>query len=436
MPSQHEQLTDLAHYLNARRAVILRAWRAAVSGDPALTAASALSRTQFYDHIPEVLDGFERRLSAQQDSDAVKAAQAQSHGAAEHGLHRWQQGYDQFQTMREWSHLQLCLLNELETFSAQRGLADDVMPTARRALTQLCGDGMSESAAQYARLQQTEAASRVLELERALAKLSELDRERAEAWREVAHDLRGSVGAIRNASAIVSGEQTPEAMRTRFAQSLERQVAWLHELLDELISLARLEAGHEMRRIEAFDAAHMLQELAATLQPLALERGLFLHTTGPAVLPVEGDLIKVRRVAQNLLLNALKYTERGGVRLGWSVNEAGAALRWQLYVQDTGPGIYAGAEAPLERALRDATEEAQQVEDKAAPTVHSEPAPTLASQSRPGPHQRSAGEGVGLVIVKRLSELLDASLELETSAGQGTTFRVIFPRRYGAERQS
>jgi signal transduction histidine kinase len=63
--------------------------------------------------------------------------------------------------------------------------------------------------------------------------------------------------------------------------------------------------------------------------------------------------------------------------------------------------------------------------------VHVDPAPVLRSESYARDSVHLAGEGIGLSIVKRLCELLDAGLELETSPGTGTTFRVVFPRAYG-----
>ena len=74
--------------------------------------------------------------------------------------------------------------------------------------------------------------------------------------------------------------------------------------------------------------------------------------------------------------------------------------------------------------LRKATEESHQAE-----ASESAPAQMLRSLSAPGA-SASHGEGIGLSIVKRLCELLDASLELETAPGTGTTFRVVFPRSY------
>jgi two-component sensor histidine kinase len=98
-----------------------------------------------------------------------------------------------------------------------------------------------------------------------------------------------------------------------------------------------------------------------------------------------------------------------------------------LCVQDTGPGFRAESPAaPLEHAVRAATAEAQQ----AVPAADSAPAPTLKSQSDADSPPERGGEGIGLAIVKRLCELLDASLEMETAPGEGTTFRVIFPQRY------
>ena len=90
-----EQLTLLADYLAGRRNVILETWRHAVDNDPDLTSASTLLRAEFYDHIPSVLDAFERNLCARQRSETAGAAEEQKEHAAEHGLHRWHHGYNQ-----------------------------------------------------------------------------------------------------------------------------------------------------------------------------------------------------------------------------------------------------------------------------------------------------------------------------------------------------
>ena len=419
-----QALTELATHLAAVRKNILRNWQNSVESDPELTTSSSLTRAQFNDHIPQVLDAFERRLQARDPVEKDVAFEDQKSSAAGHGLHRWQQGYKQRETIREWGHLHYWILHEIEDYGhAHPQLQAEVMPIARRALVRLCGEGVTESAASYEQLQRTEAAGRVRDLELALVHLRDLERQRAETWREAAHDLRGSVGVVSNASLILSKEAERDPQRAPTSRLLARSVASLRTLLTELIDLARLEAGEERRNVVRFDAAQVLREFCENLQPLATRHNLFLRCDGPAALPVEGDSIKVLRIVQNLVLNAFSVTAEGGVQLLWEARGDPQGGQWLLSVQDTGPGFQRNA-PPLEHALREATQEAHDV----APD--SKPAPTLKSRGPAGGTPSAAHEGIGLSIVKRLCELLDASLELETTPGAGTTFRVVFPRTY------
>lgn len=430
-----EDLHLLAERLAKRRPEILRAWHRLVDEDPELTTASSISRAQFYDHIPQLLDAFEHRLRAETAADKKEASAEQKQTAAEHGLHRWQQGYDQSETMREWAHLHLCLLDELERFAEERRPGDAaVMRTARRALARLCGDGVCESAARYARLQQIEAAGRLRDLEQALTQLQAGDKERAQRWREAAHDLRSTVGVVTNAASVLERDGVPESARVQMSQVLQRGTTSLRELLADLMDLARLEAGQERRKLVEFDVAVMLREFCEPLRAVAAQRSLFFKTDGAEQLVVDGDPVKIQRITQNLITNAIKATDRGGIRVTWADRNVGDRPQWILCVQDTGSGLDPVTAAPLERALKRATDESNQVEQQIAETDEDggqlEPAPTLPSQSSGDSARDFSGEGIGLSIVKRLCEMLDASLELETAVGEGTTFRVIFPRHY------
>ena len=433
LSQSRDQLAELAKYLVQERDTILQAWREAVDGDPEVSTASTISRAQFNDHIPEILEAFESDLRGMESGASATAAER--HSAAEHGLHRWQQGYDQRETMREWGHLHLCVLDAVERFGAcHPDLEATIMPHTRRALVRLCNGGVCESAARFAWLQRTEAAGRVRELEQALEQLQTFERERAEIWREAAHDLRGSVSAISSAAAIVGHEGVQEATRSQFSHSLRKSVVSLHDLLSDLMSLARLEAGHDRRSVIEFDVGQAMLEFCDSMRPMAAERGLFLHCEGPPSLLVDNDAPKVRRIAQNLVLNALNATERGGVRVTWERGSSSTVSQWVLCVQDTGPGFNEDSAPVLARALKEATDEAQEVEVRAEaagdPAANTMPPQTLPSLSPTRTQQVPHGEGIGLSIVKRLCEVLDASLELESHAGKGTTFRVTFPARY------
>lgn len=429
-----EQLNALANELLERRDAILDAWRAAGDAGPGGSIASSLSRAQFNDHIPAVLDCLASTLRVWPEEQDADARDLQSDRVCEHGLQRWQQGYPLRELIAEWGYLQISVADELERYAIDHpGLDPGVMPAARRAWSQLCASGVTQSATQYWRLQQAESAGHVNDLERALSALHTMEQSRAEAWRTAAHDLRGSVTVVKGAATLLNeSDATEPELRGEVANMLSKSVSSLHDMLNDLLSLARLEAGHEQREITTFDAAALLRDFCTASQSAAAERGLYLTMDGPGSLPVEGDRPKVLRILQNLLLNAVKYTQHGGVAVTWGFDNGRDTDRWTFSVKDTGPGIDENHAAPLAQELHSATEAANDARDASSDRRRDiAPASTLASASEAPPQNQQPGEGVGLSIVKRLCELLDAGMELATKPGQGTTFRVILPRSYG-----
>jgi len=428
----------LSAHLKRRRGAILQAWRHAVASDPTLTTGAALPRAQLHDHIPALLVDFERKLiggAAAADDDAHHRHQGD---AAAHGLHRWQQGFDLAEVTRELGRLNECVVVELEEYVvAHPDLDPASMAQARRIWAKQCGDAISASVSQYFTLQQIEASSHIRDLERALQALRELEQERARLWQQAAHDLRGNLGVVATATAGLSSSKASELMRNSFLRLLDRNVSSLSHLLNDVTSLARLQGGLERRNLQGLDAAALLATLCDDLQPHAQERGLYLRFEGPAALDVEGDPVKVRRIAQNLVINAIKYTRSGGVTVSCGDGASSDVERWFFQVRDTGPGFHAGPGSQLAGALEEATDQSRQVasDHGTGEITHMrvDLAETHPSADDPRPVQQQVGEGVGLSIVKRLCDLLDASTELESRVGEGTTFRIFLPRRYGAE---
>ena len=433
-PAPHVEFSRIAAHLEQRREHVLSCWRQAVDDDPTVSASASLVRAQFIDHIPRILDAFDRALRARGRNGEAAAEADELAGAADHGEHRWLHGYDSRETMREWGHLHMCMLDELESFAIAEANADrSVVREARTMLARLFVDCMVESASSHAALERAEAEGRLCELERVLEQLRAVESERTELWREAAHDLRGNVGAVKfAATALGRAVATPDFPN---CVSLVRKSAdSLDTLLSDLIELTRLEAGREQRNVASFDARAVISELCDSLQPLAASRRLFLKFDAPPQLLVDGDSVKVRRIAQNLILNALKYTEKGGVRVSCTELRSGEVRRWALCVQDTGVGLEDGSAAPLAQLLNDATKEAHAIALETAPTQQSAATlastPSLPSRSSDRVEPQLPSEGIGLSIVKRLCELLDASMELETQRGCGTSFRIIFPSQY------
>ena len=425
-----EQLVALSDLLAARREAILAAWRKLDSSDPQQKTGRALTLGQFLDHIPAILDTYGHKLRSRRGGAAAQAADVEkAEDGVKHGLHRWQQGYRLKELISECGNFQVCVFEELgNIFAGHPELDHPTLVEAYRQLLHLTNDIISGSAAQYERMQQAEAGGRVRDLMSALANVDEIERRRAMLIHQAVHDLNSDVLGVSLAATQISRTGIAETERVKSAAFLQRAMQGLNSMLGELTDLARLEAGQEKREIAGFDAGRLISDLCDINQPLAQASNLFLEAKGPTPLPVEGDAEKVRRVAKNLLVNALKYTDSGGVIVSWGEEKE----NWWLMVKDTGPGMLTEAGNSMADGLQEATASAKESDEKSAAikgeASHVLPARDTATPTRPSRHQ--PGEGIGLSIVKRLCELLDASLEIASSAEAGTTFRVVFPRRY------
>lgn len=418
-------IDPLARHLLKRREAILADWRDRVDDEPESSIAARLAKREFYDHIPAVLNELHAALLRRD-----MAAKPEVDAAAGHGAHRWQQGFDLRQMTREWRHLHQTLIHEIETFAETTAdVPREGLAAAREITAGVIHEGVARSVCEFDRLQQLEAEARARDLETMLSRHAEEGLSRGESMRAVSHDLRGSLSIIRSAADLLE-QTTSDEERLEIAGYIRSAADDVTSMLTSLLDLARLEAGLEKRADEPFDAADLLQELCHSSRPLAEGKGLRIAAHGPVSLAVRGDKLKVRRIVQNLLLNALKYTDKGGVEIRW---QGEPNSRWSFCICDTGPGLPVGTGAHIESELAEATLEARKA--GAAPACTAEeveldssgPAP-----SNPEPSRRLVrhGEGIGLAIVRRLSDLLDATLEVDSRPGQGTTFRVLLPREY------
>jgi signal transduction histidine kinase len=415
------EMADLADHMRERRDALLSAWQGAIRRDPNLTGGDALPRAELLDHIPALLHAFEQSLRHVADEALTEAAGSKP--AAAHGLQRWLQGYDLREVTRELGKLNGCIIFELDAYAqAHPQVSSESLIRARQAWATLCCSAIEESVNQYFNLQQQEAEGQVKDLERALEEIRVLERERGDLWREAAHDLRSNLSVVANVTVgLTRSGKVEDSMRDDFVRILVRNVTSLHQLLDDVTSLARLQAGREVRQIEPLDVTPILQSLCESIRPVALQRGLYLKCEGPAGLGADGDAVKIRRIAQNLILNAVKYTRAGGIHVSWGDSTADDSKRWVLSIEDTGPGFHTASAQPLAAALEPATEAKPMaagltsLEDTAMQTLRGD-----------------AGEGIGLSIVKRLCEMLDASIEMQSIKDQGTTFRILFPRHYAS----
>jgi signal transduction histidine kinase len=425
-----QQLKQLARHIDAQEAAIIERWRAFVAQDEVLSTANSLSRRQFVDHIPEVLRALSNVL-AQHATESGETTVVQARSADGHGMHRWQQGYSHIEVLREWTHLQLALIDETQEFAVRSGMDASGVYGALRTIARFSSEAMSASTERYEEMQRAEASGQVRELGRALAAARLLERKQAEMLRSAAHDLRGNLGIVSNATQALAMEGVSAKQRNDVLAMVQRALSAHTRLLTELMDLARLQAGQEERSSSMLDISTALRELCELAAPAAQTRRLAFTFDGPSPFNVECDKTKLCRIVQNLLLNALQYTTHGNVVLRWGDSRDGDMKRWMVCIENSGLGTKSHSAAPLAAALETATEEVLEVEDRDDPFPDGSGPQVRGDDSSAATASSAAhGEGIGLSIVKRLCEVLDASLEMESDAERGTVVRVVLPRQY------
>lgn len=430
----HEALKHIAEYLFSRREAILNNWRMACENDESLSSVSALTRQEFNNLMPVILDILEQRLLGLPPREDL------SYVAAGHGLHRWHKAMALIETMRELNHLSAILYRELESYEELFAEADkSLLLLVYREITAVLQETFTGSVQKYDELQRLYAAGRLKTLENALCSMNELARERGDLLRKSSHDLRGSVGIASSAASLLQLADLSDNDRQIYLEMLNRNLVNVQTMLTELLDLSRLESGQEKLQIADVDVSKVLNRLVNGAQGMAQTRNIILKADGPDSLTIQTDSIKLERIAQNLLVNALIYSSTGTDRKGmvsvsWSLQ---GNYQWALSIQDSGPGLRGPATNVLLDHLRPTVEptavlgsdqtEPDDVQPVDIPEIPAGPQLEAMLEATP------QGEGVGLQIVKHLCNMLHANLEVESQPGRGTLFRVRMPVTFTAD---
>jgi PAS domain S-box-containing protein len=215
----------------------------------------------------------------------------------------------------------------------------------------------------------------------------------------MSHELRTPLNAIVGYTELILDNiygEAPEKVRDALKR-VDKNAHHLLGLINAVLDLSKIEAGSLTLSLTDFSMKEVVQTAVSAVEPLAAEKKLALKVVVPADLPEAlGDERRITQVLLNLAGNAIKFTETGEVRVEATVQD-GAFL---VSVADTGVGI---AEADQRKIF----EEFQQVE-------------------RFG-KAKTLGTGLGLSISKRIIELHGGRIWMESSPGQGSTFRFTLP---------
>jgi signal transduction histidine kinase len=233
----------------------------------------------------------------------------------------------------------------------------------------------------------------------ALLALRQADRQKDEFLAMLAHELRNPLGPIRNAVHMLglTGSQDPFFQRQR--NLIERQVAHISRLLDDLLDVSRITRGQISLKKSFLNVADILSQAVEIADPLLSYRRQSLRfTPPPAGLRVEGDFDRLVQVVGNLLTNASKFTPEGGrIWLEADQEDKTAVIR----VRDTGIGIT----------------------PEALPHVFD-----LFVRADHSPEQNRGGLGIGLTIVRSIVLMHGGTVEARSAGlGKGSDFSVRLP---------
>ncbi|MDC8759651.1 ATP-binding protein [Janthinobacterium fluminis] len=238
-----------------------------------------------------------------------------------------------------------------------------------------------------------------VELARAVEEAKSADQAKSSFLSAMSHELRTPLNAILGFAQILTSERLPStlAQKHEFADHILKSGRHLLTLINEILDLAKVESGTVDLSLEPVGLADMLAECDSMIAPLAAQRRIGLVFPDACALNVRADRTRLKQVLLNLLSNAVKYNRDGGTVL-LDCHDGGAGLV-RLSVQDTGAGLRAeqldGLFQPFNRLGQErGTQE---------------------------------GTGIGLVVTKRLVELMAGQIGVSSQPGVGSVFWVDLP---------
>lgn len=248
---------------------------------------------------------------------------------------------------------------------------------------------------------------RTAELRAAKEQAESATRAKTEFLAMMSHEVRTPLNGIVGTAEVLRA-RSPDPATAEAARTIQQSGAALAELLNDILDISRIEAGRLTFESRDFDPAALFVGLAGLMRPVAEGKGLAWAVEVAPDVPtaVHGDPARLRQVLLNLVGNAVKFTEEGGVRLSLSATAGDARhVTLTFTVADTGIGIPDDAHDRLFQPFSQLGEERS---------------------------MRYGGAGLGLAISRRLIEGMGGTIDVTSRDGQGATFTVALPVLVGA----
>ena len=242
------------------------------------------------------------------------------------------------------------------------------------------------------------------ELEMQKKQLYEASRLKTNFLSNMSHELRTPLNSVIALSGVLNRrlENKIPVEEFSYLQVIERNGKHLLTLINDILDISRIEAGKEEADISKFNVHHLIGEVVSMIDPQARHRNIKLvDLKDDSDLFIFSDMNKCRHILQNLIGNAVKFTEKGKVE----VTTAQSENRISIAVSDTGIGI----------------------SEKHLPHIFDEFRQADGSTSR-----RYGGTGLGLAIAKKYANFLGGTISVKSTLGEGSAFTVTLPLKYAA----
>ena len=295
------------------------------------------------------------------------------------------------------------------------------------------------------RLQEANAAlsSANKELFQANVQIQEATRRKSAFLASMSHELRTPMNAIMGFTNLVlrrSGDVLPERQRDNLTK-VKLSADHLLSLINDILDLSKVEAGRVDIKAAPFDVKALIESCCATVGPLVRSGVQLNPEVSDEVGEAHTDEARLRQIVINLLSNALKFTEKGEVKVSVRPSPRQAAppstsrshevaTHVPTPLPRVGEGRRGEGLSPIAGPLEDKT-----LEIAVSDTGVGIPPDALGYifdefRQVEGSHQQQKGTGLGLSITKKLTELLGGTIEVESEVGKGSTFTVRIPLEY------
>jgi len=367
-------LSLLAALIAERANEIIGQWKAEVCKLP---CAKDLDEPLLLDHMPQLLKELSMALT---EASSLSILELRRHNSAvEHGAIRFQLGFDIEEVVAEFALLRAVL----QDFAERSGV--DISRSVNLTVNLVIDKAIAVSLETYVR-QQAE----------------ERERKRQEYLSFLVHDLKTPISAIATATSIIDQHLAPECRASKVNDMLDivrRNASRLSKRVLEIINeenqpRSLIGEGPPLKLdIREIDVWPIADRLVRDCQPIAESRGTKIHNQVPSNLRVNADTGLLIEIFQNLVSNALKYTNNGEIVIGGEDSP-----NWVVFwVRDTGTGI---PSERIEEIFRKGTVD-----------------PDIAEST-----------GLGLAIVEKAVQLLRGEISVESAPGAGSSFQIKFPK--------